>query len=111
MKRLKFIQDKLISLVQSQDFECANAQEMGEVIDMIKDIDQTLYYHSIVKAMEGADAASPMVIYEEEPCLVMDTKTHINKIANEIMEVNKKASADEKLMLKQKLISLTQQME
>lgn len=33
------------------DLEKINAKEMGEVIDMIKDIEETIYYHTIIEAM------------------------------------------------------------
>ena len=57
MHRLKHIQDKLIHCVESQ-IECldsVDAEEMGEVIDMIKDIEEAMYYHTITKAMIEGD--------------------------------------------------------
>jgi hypothetical protein len=33
--------------------ECVDAKELGEVIDMIKDVEEAMYYHTIVEAMEG----------------------------------------------------------
>jgi hypothetical protein len=35
-----------------------NAEELGEVIDMIKDLEQAMYYHSIVKAMAESEEAT-----------------------------------------------------
>jgi hypothetical protein len=32
--------------------ENTDAEELGEVIDMIKDLEEAEYYHSVVKAME-----------------------------------------------------------
>lgn len=34
--------------------ECVDAEELGEVIDMLKDIEEALYYNSITTAMEEA---------------------------------------------------------
>lgn len=52
MERLKSIKDNLIAAVQCQDLTCTDAKEMGEVIDMIKDIEEAIYYCTITKAME-----------------------------------------------------------
>lgn len=54
MERLKKIEDILINAVHAEmsDLGKANAKELGEVIDMIKDIEEAMYYCSIVEAME-----------------------------------------------------------
>ena len=52
MERLKSIKDNLIAAVQCQDISSADAKEMGEVVDMIKDIEEAIYYCTITKAME-----------------------------------------------------------
>ena len=54
MERLKAMKNQLIALVQTQlnDVKQANTHELGEAVDMIKDIAETEYYCSIVKAME-----------------------------------------------------------
>ena len=53
MERLKEIKSCLVSLVQTQlgDVEHTDAKEMGEVIDMIKDLEEAMYYCAIVEAM------------------------------------------------------------
>ena len=53
MKKLCEIKDTLINLVEQQmtNPQCVNTHEMGEVIDMIKDLAETCYYVSIVEAM------------------------------------------------------------
>jgi hypothetical protein len=33
----------------------ANAKELGEVVDMIKDLEEAMYYCSIIKAMEKSE--------------------------------------------------------
>ena len=52
MERLKSIKDNLIAAVQCQDISSADAKEMGEVVDMIKDLEEAIYYCTITKAME-----------------------------------------------------------
>lgn len=57
MERLKHMNETLISCVQSQlgDIRNANTEELGQAIDMIKDLEEAMYYCSIVKAMEGQE--------------------------------------------------------
>ena len=54
MERLKHVKDTLLCAVESQlgDLEHVNAEELGEVVDMVKDMEEAMYYCSIVKAME-----------------------------------------------------------
>ena len=54
MKRLCEIKNCLISAAQSQmsNLQNCDAEELGEVIDMIKDIEQAIYYCTITKAMK-----------------------------------------------------------
>lgn len=57
MKKLCKIKDTLINLVEQQmtNPQCVDTHEMGEVIDMIKDLAETCYYVSIVEAMENKE--------------------------------------------------------
>ena len=54
MKQLKSISQNLISQVQTQlgDLKNTNAKELGEVVDMIKDLEEAMYYCAITTAME-----------------------------------------------------------
>ena len=54
MEQLRNIEQCLIGSVQGQmgDLKKVNAKEMGEVIDMIKDLEEAMYYCSIIEAME-----------------------------------------------------------
>lgn len=53
MERYKAMRDQLIALVQGElgNAKEADAKELGEVVDMIKDMEEAMYYHSITKAM------------------------------------------------------------
>lgn len=57
MERLKAIKDQLLAQVEAQMMEpkCVDTHELGEVIDMIKDLAQTMYYCEVYKAMESGE--------------------------------------------------------
>ena len=54
MHRLKSMKETLTNCVQAQlaDISSADTQELGEAIDMIKDLEEAIYYCTITKAME-----------------------------------------------------------
>lgn len=54
MEQLKTIKQCLVSAVQTQlgDLKKTDAKELGEVIDMIKDLEEAMYYCAITEAME-----------------------------------------------------------
>ena len=65
MEQLKQMKETLVNQVQGQmaDLRYVNTHELGEAIDMIKDIEETIYYCTIVKAMEDKDEKEPMMYY------------------------------------------------
>lgn len=67
MKRLCEMKNCLISAAQSQmsNLQNCDAEELGEVIDMIKDIEQAIYYCTITKAMKESDEDSKKMYYKE----------------------------------------------
>lgn len=54
MEDLKMLKKNLMTCVQSQMMnpQEADTKELGEVIDMIKDLSETMYYCSVAEAME-----------------------------------------------------------
>ena len=54
MDRMKNMKENLMCYVQAQmgNLQGVDAKELGEAIDMIKDLEEAMYYCSIVKAME-----------------------------------------------------------
>lgn len=55
MEKLKAIKCKLEEAAYEElehNFECVNVVELGKVIDMIKDLEKTIYYGTIIKAMQ-----------------------------------------------------------
>lgn len=55
MDRLKYIKESLIGCIQAQvgqGLQTVDTKELGEAIDMLKDMEEAIYYCSITKAME-----------------------------------------------------------
>lgn len=77
MEKLKHMKDCLMSCVQNQvsgNLHNVDAKELGEAIDMIKDLEEAIYYATITKAMEekplqqhcgGQQQYMPMPQYNE----------------------------------------------
>ena len=58
MEELKSMKKALINCVQSQingNLKEVDAEELGEAVDMIKDLEEAIYYATITKAMEDGD--------------------------------------------------------
>lgn len=71
MERLKQMKEQLVSCVQGQMTNLAQAdtKEMGEAIDMIKDLEEAMYYCSITKAMKEHEE-------DEKKCHLHDKEYH-----------------------------------
>lgn len=57
MEQLKNIKQCLMAQLQGQmgNLQNVDTKELGEVVDMIKDLEEAMYYCSIVKAMEKSE--------------------------------------------------------
>ena len=57
MEQLKNIKHCLMAQLQSQmgHLDTVDTKELGEVVDMVKDLEEAMYYCSIVKAMEESE--------------------------------------------------------
>lgn len=58
MEQLKMMKERLVECVEKQinsNLEYANAQELGEAVDMIKDLSEAIYYCTITEAMDEKD--------------------------------------------------------
>ena len=57
-KRLTAMRENLASCIeyQLQHLEDVDCEELGEAIDMLKDLEETLYFHAITEAMKGEGA-------------------------------------------------------
>lgn len=67
MEQLEKMKETLIRHVSAQidNIYDADCKELGEAIDMIKDLDEAMYYCAIVKAMEEQTEAGHMRYYTE----------------------------------------------
>lgn len=69
MERLKKMKEKLIDCVEEQINNCleqASAEELGEAVDMIKDLDEAIYYGTLTKAMEEQEHQNYNTYYYTE---------------------------------------------
>lgn len=60
MEHLKLMKERLVDCVEKQinsNLEYANAEELGEAVDMIKDLSEAIYYCTITDAMNDQDQA------------------------------------------------------
>ena len=57
IKRLEYMKENLMNCVQGQmgDLASVDAKELGEVVDMIKDLSEAIYYCTITESMEKSD--------------------------------------------------------
>lgn len=57
IEALKTMKDQLMSCVQGQlgDISKVDAHELGEAVDMIKDLAEAIYYCTITESMEKSD--------------------------------------------------------
>lgn len=63
MERLKAMKNTLMACVEGQlgNLQEVDTHELGEAIDMIKDLEEALYYCSITKAMEDSKKEEEMM--------------------------------------------------
>lgn len=61
MHRLKMMKEQLVSCLQTQlsgNLAEVDAEELGEVVDMVKDLEEAIYYATITKAMDENEQAT-----------------------------------------------------
>ena len=76
MEKFKMMKESLMSQIYAQmgNLQNVDTKELGEAIDMIKDLEEAMYYCSIVKAMEESQEEkkyasqyyTPMMAYNNE---------------------------------------------
>jgi hypothetical protein len=57
MERLKRMKETLVSCIEAQmnHLDTVDTEELGDVVDMVKDLEEAIYYCTITKAMEGKE--------------------------------------------------------
>lgn len=65
MERLKNIKECLVAQIQNQmsNLSQVDAKELGEVVDMVKDMEEAIYYATITKAMDSKEHEKPERYY------------------------------------------------
>lgn len=60
IEAMKSIQEQLISCVHGQmgDLKNTDTKELGQAVDMIKDMEEAIYYHTITEAMNKSSEAT-----------------------------------------------------
>ena len=108
-KCLKEVKELLVKEVykQAECLEAVNTVEMGEVIDMIKDIEKTLYYATLIETMKHEN--STKTIYEKSINLE-DRMKYLQNYLTEFAEMVELASLEEKQLIKNKMTELLNQM-
>lgn len=128
MHRLTEIQKCLISMVECQmaNPDQVNTEELGEVIDMIKDISETKYYCTKELAMKkkyenmnpfemthntrDEKSSQYRKMYMDSKELhkpAEDLREYLKELSEDITEMVAKATKEEKVMLQNKLIELS----
>lgn len=71
MERLKAMKSMLMSCAEGQmtHLEDVDAEELGEVIDMIKDLEEAIYYCTVVEAMKGEGEQKSSQAKWQEPVM------------------------------------------
>lgn len=137
MKRLCHIKECLMGQVSSQmgHLETVNAKELGEVIDMIKDLEEAIYYSTITEAMHEKDpyyselpsddnnypenkvkeGKSPKTrrmymeskeTHNDKTVQIQNLEQYMKELSSDIVEMIQGASPEEKQLLKSKLTTL-----
>lgn len=68
MEQLKMMKENIMACIQSQmgKLEEVDAKELGEAIDMVKDLSEAIYYCTVTEAMEGKDKEGGNTYYYTE---------------------------------------------
>ncbi len=74
MEQLKMMKQSLVACVQGQmgRLNEIDAKELGEVVDMIKDLSEAIYYCTVTEAMEGKEKEGKERVYYIEPHYTRD---------------------------------------
>ena len=138
MKKLKYMKNCLKDIVMCQmaDLKNVDTKELGEAIDMIKDLYEAMYYCAITEAMEDkkhyehgeGDEHEPEIrdpkegrsymsrrLYLEAKEMgrdklssIQDLDHYVSELADDIMEMIENSSMEEKQLLQKKLNMLAQ---
>ena len=134
MERLNHIKDVLITEIEAQmeNLQCVDAKELGEVIDMVKDIEETIYYYTVTEAMHGKEykygewnkpvehkeeheGKSPKsrksymeskLMHHDRSSQMQVLEQYLKELSQDVLEMISGSSLEEKQLLKTKLTTL-----
>lgn len=98
MERIKTMKNQLINsaITQFEHLDKVNTNELGEVIDMIKDLEEVIYYATVTKAMKNKKT---------------NFKDYLNELDSNLMELIDDLSEDEKSMLIEEIKKITEKVQ
>ena len=129
--KLMWMEEQLIAEAEKQ-FECLEevcTKELGEVIDMIKDLKEAIYYETVTKAMEAGDSykteksdhlhkedsrqesrsqkyLEAREMKKDKAIQLRELEKYIQEMSQEIIDMISDASVEEKAYLEKKLTAL-----
>lgn len=131
-KRLRCAEDMIMCEIEKQlmNIQCVNTKELGEAIDMVKDIEEAIYYLTSSNAMKDHDMEDEEDMEDEndyregksflsrkrymeakewnkdKAYLLKELEKYMIDVTSDIMEIVEDASAEEKQYLEKKVNSL-----
>ena len=80
MERMKCMKDKLIEVAYEEinhNLKNLNTCELGEVIDMVKDLSEAIYYCEVAKAMQHSTVPETKKRWRNMQCHILRHQYHI----------------------------------
>lgn len=131
-ERLHKIKERILECVECQmeHLEEVDANELGEAIDMLKDIEEAVYYAVVTEAMQSKgytntndwcytrsphEGRSPEVrkmyleardMGKDKTMQVKELEHYMQELSQDIIDMIQDASSDEKQYLEKKLLAL-----
>ena len=129
MERLHHVKEIILDEILNQvsHLECVNTKELGEAIDMIKDLEEAIYYGTITKAMhgewpketdmmpDGKAGRSHMTrrmymeakeLHHDKTSQIQNLEQYMKELSMDVVEMIQGSSPEEKQLLKSKLTTL-----
>ena len=131
-ERLKNLKHSLLCVIEEEmeDVYEADTDELGKVIDMLKDVEKTMYYCTVIKAMHNEYGTSDAEVasvgsehegrshhsrraYMEAKAMHQDKAVHLHQLekyvqelTTDIVEMISDSSPEEKQYLEKKMTTL-----
>ena len=117
MKELECIQDILVDTAYQKmkgGVEKVSSKDLGDAIDMIKDIEKTIYYHHIINAMKRQGLSKVKMedgyVYYSDKDSSKNLTDYLEEITKDIVEIVHKANPNEKEILHKHISKILDEM-